>query len=226
MGLLWTALEPMILFIFLYFLFESIRITRRDDFAIYLLTGIILYHAFSRATLSGLVSLRDNNSVLSSLSIKREFFPVVATVTASILLLVEVGVYFGLMPFFQFIPEITILLYPVILVLLLFLILGMSYILSIIFVYAKDIQPLWAVFVHALFFLTPIFWYLDDAGGIALEIQKINPLGQLIEIAHQIVFGNIPPIHEWLYTTSIIFGLFFVGYAFFQKFQKNAMEQM
>jgi len=226
LGLLWTALEPMILFIFLYFLFESIRITRRDDFAIYLLTGIILYHTFSRATLSGLVSLRDNNSVLSSLSIKREFFPVVATVTASILLLVEVGVYFGLMPFFQFIPEITILLYPVVLVLLLFLILGMSYILSIVFVYAKDIQPLWAVFVHALFFLTPIFWYLDDAGGIALEIQKINPLGQLIEIAHQIVFGNIPPIHEWLYTTAIIFGLFFVGYAFFQKFQKNAMEQM
>ncbi len=226
LGFLWTVLEPMILFIFLYLLFESIRITRREDFAIYLFTGIILYHAFTKGTLSGLASLKDNNSMLSSLNIKREFFPLVATVTTAILLLVEVGVYFGLMPFFQFIPGLEILLLPVVLILFLFLVLGMSYILSIIFVYTKDIQPLWAVFVHALFFITPIFWYLEDGKGIVLEIQKINPLGQLIEISHQIVFGNIPPLNDWLYTTVIIFGIFFAGYALFQKFEKNAMEQM
>ena len=77
-----------------------------------------------------------------------------------------------------------------------------------------------------MFFLNPIFWYLDEAGGIALEIQKINPLGQIIELGHQIVFGNIPTINDWLYTTSIVIGILVAGYLIFHKFEKNAMEQM
>jgi lipopolysaccharide transport system permease protein len=130
------------------------------------------------------------------------------------------------MPFFEFIPSVTIILFPLILVLLLALILGVSYILSIVYIYAKDVQPLWAVIIHALFFLNPIFWYLDDTSGIALEFQKINPLGQIIEFGHQIVFGNIPPINDWLYTTSIVIGILVTGYLIFHKFEKNAMEQM
>lgn len=226
LGLLWTALEPLLFFVFLYVLFTSIRFGIREDFGIYLLIGIVLYHNFVRGTLGGLGSLRDNYAILSSFNIRRELFPVIETTTASLLLIVEIGVFFVLMMLFDFTPDWTIILLPLVLGLLLVLILGMSYLLSIIFAYVKDVQPLWAVFVHALFFITPVFWYLEDAQGIALVIQKINPLGQLIELAHKLVFGQIPPLNDWLYTTSIILGILFFGYALFQKFEKKALEQM
>ena len=226
LGLLWTAVEPLLLFGLLYLLFTSIRIGVKEDFAIYLLTGITLFHAFTRGTQSGLASLKENISIISSLNIRREFFPVVSTATAGLLMFVEVAVLFALMPIFSFVPSWTVVLLPVVLVLFLFLILGMSYLLSIIFVYARDIQPLWGVFVTALFFVTPIFWYTNDATGFALEIQKINPVGQLIEIAHKLVFGQIPPLDDWLYTTSFVFAIFVIGYAIFQRYEERALEQM
>lgn len=226
LGFVWTALEPMMYFVVLYVVFTSIRASTREDFAIYLITGIMIYHIFLRGSAGGLVSLKSNESILYSYNIKREFFPVASTLSTTILLFVEVAVFFFLMPFFGFIPSITIVFLPIILFLLLALVLGLSYILSITFLYIRDIHPLWMVFTQVLFFLSPIFWYLKDVGGIMLEIQKINPVGQLIELAHKIVFGEIPPLNEWLYTSAIIFGILFVGYALFRKLEKNVVEVM
>jgi len=226
LGLLWAVAEPLLFFLFLYILFSSLKFGVKEDFGIYLLIGIVLYHAFARGTQRGLGCLRENNGILSSINIRREFFPVTSTVTSAILLMVELVAFFALIPVFQFGLDWTILLLPIVLALLLLLVLGFSYLLSIIFVFVKDIQPLWSVLVHALLFLTPVFWYLEDAGGIALELQKINPLGQLIELAHKLVFGQIPPINDWVYATGMVFGILFIGYALFQKYQEKVVEEL
>ena len=188
----------------------------------------MLYQICSRGTSGGLTSLTGNSSIIKSVHIRREIVPIIATVTISLLAFVNAAVFFGLMPVFQFIPSWTIVLLPIPVFLLLILILGVSYFLSVATVYVRDIQHLWSIFVLALLFVSPIFWYVDDVKvGILLEIQKINPLGQLIEINHKLVInGEIPPISDWLYPTGIIFVIFFVGYAVFQKFQIKIVEEI
>jgi len=227
LGIFWAALEPMLYFIILYVVFSTIR-ERTEDFAIYLISGVMLYHIFSRGVSGGLVSLTGNSTIIKSLNIRREIFPVIATVAIGLLAFVDAAVFFGLMPVFQFIPYWTIVLLPIPVFLLLILILGVSYFLSVATVYVRDIQYLWGIFVHALLFVSPIFWYVDEVkGGILLGIQKINPLGQLIEINHKLViYGEIPNISDWLYTSGIIFAIFFVGYAVFQKFQIKTVEEI
>ncbi len=224
LGFVWAALEPLFMFILLYVVFTSIKATPRDDFAIYLITGIMLYHLFIRGTMSGLASLRDNRVVIQSLKVRKEIFPVVTTGSVFLLMFVTLTVFFGLMPVLDFVPSETIILLPVVMALFILLVLGVSYYLSILFAYVKDIQQIWTVFSYALLFVSPIFWYLEDTDGILLEIQKLNPLGQLIEIGHKIVFGQIPSIGEWAYTMIIIFGILFSGYAVFQKYQKRVAE--
>ena len=221
------AFEPLLTFILLYIVFTSIRIGRGEDFAIYLISGIILLHIFTRGTTGGLTSLQNNSGILSSINIRGETFLVASTVAMAILLLVEVIVLLGLMPFFQFIPSITIILIPIPIILMLILILGVSYLLSIVNLFLRDIQTIWGVGVHALFFISPIFWYIEDVEGILLTIQAINPVGQLIELNHKIVvWGEIPPLSDWLYTTMFVFGFLFVGYAIFRKFEKRIVEVM
>jgi len=226
LGLVWMAFEPLLFWVFLYLVFTSINIGAREDFGIYLITGLVIYHNFVRGSQGGLMSLRENFGILSSMNVKREFFPVVATTTSSIVLMVELVVFFGIMGIFQFVPAWTIILLPIVLILLQILILGISYLLSITYAYFRDIQPLWGIFVTALMFVTPIFWYLEDAGGFALEIQKINPLGQLIELTHQIVFGNVPSIQEWLYPSAMIFGILFAAFVIFKKFERHVVEKI
>ena len=183
LGFLWTAIEPLLYFTVLYVVFTSIR-EREEFFAIYLITGIMLFHIFAKGTSGGLSSLTTNAGIIKSINVNKEFFPVVATIAIGILAFVDVGVFFGLMPVFQFVPSWTIILLPIPLILLGILILGLSYFLSVINVFVKDVQPLWSIFVHALLFLSPIFWRLENVEGFLLQIQALNPLGQLIEIAH------------------------------------------
>ena len=224
LGFLWAALEPLLYFIILYVVFTAIRDTG-ENFAIYLITGVMLFHIFARGTSGGLVSLTINVGIIKSVKIRKEIFPVIATIAIGLLAFVDVGVFFGLMPIFQFIPTWTIILLPLPLALLLILILGLSYILSIITVYVRDMQFFWSIFVHSLLFVSPIFWYLDKTEGILLQIQQINPLGQLIEISHKLVIdGQIPPLNEWLYTTFLVFSIFLFGYFVFNKFEHKIVE--
>ena len=226
LGLLWTGLEPLFMFLILYVVFTGIRETR-EDFAIYLIIGVLAYHLFIRGTSGGLASVKENSSILKSLNIQKDFFPVVATGTTSLFLLVHVGVFILVAITLGYEFPSSIILLPIMLSLLLLLILGLSYFLSITFVYVKDIQPFWNIFTYALLFVSPIFWYLDDVKeGILIEIQKINPLGQLIEIAHKLVLGNYPTLNDWLYTASIIFVIVFVGFALFKKYEKTISEKI
>ena len=222
------AIEPLLTFVLLYLVFTTIRLGTGEHFAIYLLSGIVLYHIFTRGTMGGMGSLLSNVGILKSLNIKRESFPVSATLAMAILSIVEVGVLLSLMPVFQFVPSITILLVPIPVILLLILVLGVSYILSVVNVFLRDIQTIWGVFIHALFFISPIFWYLEDLGGGVLSvIQSINPVGQLIELNHKIVvFGEIPPLSDWLYTSMFVFGILFFGYAIFRKYENKIIEEL
>ena len=227
LGFLWTALEPMLTFILLYVVFTSLRIRLRDDFAIYLLIGVILYHIFTRGTLSGLTSIQGHRGILKSVNFSNEFFPVSSTLTIVFQTFIEVGVFFALMPFFQFVPPWTIVFLPLVILLMIALIQGLSYFLSIVYVYVKDFQPLWSVLVHAVFFVTPIFWYVEDAGGILLDLHRINPVGQIVELGHKIViFEQIPLLSEWLYATLLVTIIFFAGWIFFKRFEKNVVEEL
>jgi len=226
LGFLWAALEPLLYFSVLYVVFTSIR-AREETFAIYLITGIMFFHIFGRGTSGGLSSLLSNGGILKSLKFNREFFPVVATLASGLLAFVDVGVFFGLMPIFQFVPPWTIILIPLPLILLVILVLGLSYLLSVIAVFVKDILPLWTIFVHALLFLSPIFWHLKDVEGFLLQIQAINPLGQIIELSHKLVLdGQIPSLTEWAYTTIYVIVILFVGYTAFHKFENKIVEEL
>ena len=226
LGLTWAAIEPLLIFIILYTVFSSIQVTDRPNFGIYLLTGIIFFHIFSRGSVSGISSIRNYRGWILSINIRKEFFPVLSVTTTVITTAIEIGVFFALMPFLQFTPGLSILLFPITVVLLLLLVLGSSYLLSIVNMYIRDVQLFWGILLQALFFMTPIFWYLQDINNpILLIIHKINPLGQLIEIAHSlVVYDKIPPLIDWMYPVVFTISLVFVGYAVFQKYEKKIVE--
>ena len=219
---------PIYIFIILYIVFSSIQVIDKPNFGIYLLTGIIFFHIFSRGTVNGISSIRNYRGWILSINIRKEFFPVLSTTTTVITTAIEIGVFFALMPFLQFTPGLSILLLPIPITLLLLLVLGTSYLLSIVNMYIRDVQLFWGILLQALFFMTPIFWYLQDIDNpILLTIHQINPLGQLIELAHNlVVYDKIPPLMDWIYPVVFTISLVFVGYAIFQKYEKRIVEMI
>ena len=226
MGFLWAILEPLFAFVILYLVFSSIRVSSRPEYPIYLLIGILIFQIFTRGTQNGLTSIRTNAGIIKSINIQKEFFPVVSTGSTAIIMCFQLVVFFILLAFLNYSPDISLILLPIPLLLLLIMILGLSYILSIVYVYIKDIQFAWNIFTYALFFVTPIFWYLDEVGGLLSEIQKINPVGQIMELMHKIIFGEIPSVQEWAITSIYCIGIFIVGYIIFKKYEGKIAEEL
>jgi lipopolysaccharide transport system permease protein len=227
LGLIWTGLEPLLTFVLLYAVFTSIRISSQENFAIYLLSGITIFHIFTRGTMAGLSSLDANKGIINSFNIRREFFPTVSTMATGLLVFVEIAVFLCLLVFFQFTPEWTIILLPIPIFLLLILILGFSYILSIINTYIRDIKYIWSIITGALFFVSPIFWYVDEAKQILLSIHQFNPLGQILEIFHKlVVFGELPTLSEWIHASLFSFVILVLGFAVFQKYHDKITEEL
>ena len=226
LGFLWNVLEPLLTFLVLYVVFVSIK-EMPENFAIYLLTGVMLYHVFARGSLAGIGSLRNNKNFLTTLNIKNEFYPVTAVGSITLTTIVEMTVFVALLPILNFTPSITLLFLPIPIFLMLIFIWGLTYLLSIVNVYFRDMSPMWAIVIHAMFFISPIFWYAENVDGILLDILKFNPVGQIIELAHNlVVFGQISPLQDWLYTSSIVLGILFVGFFLFKKYESRIAEEL
>jgi len=225
-GFLWNVLEPLGGFIILYIVFTTIRIGIEPNFPVYLLFGITLFQIFIRGTLNGLISIKNNAAIIKSLNLRKEFFPVSSVASTGLIMIVQVAVFFSLMPVFNYTPPWTSFLLVIPLFLLLVLILGLSYFLSTVFIYIKDIQPTWSIFTYALFFVSPIIWYVDKVEGILLEIHKINPLGQLIEIGHKLLFNELPTPIEWITVCGYVFAILFIGFFILQKYEKRLAEEL
>lgn len=223
-GILWTMLEPLLLFLLMYVVFTTVRARGDEIQAMYLLTGIVLYHTFVKGTTSGLTSIRKNKNILQSINMEKEFFPVSDTLTTSIQLIFRMIIFFALMPFFTFVPPVTMIFFPLLLALLLVLVLGISYILSIVAVKFKDIQTLWSVATFGLFFLTPIIWFVDEAPDTLLIIHQINPVGQIVELGHNLMFDKFPDAASWAYAIVFCFAIFFAGFYFFKRNERNLVE--
>jgi len=39
-----------------------------------------------------------------------------------------------------------------------------------------------------------------------------------------VVFGEVPPINDWLYTAAFVFGILFFGYWLLKKYESKVAE--
>jgi len=161
LGFVWSFLEPLLMLTVLYFVFTNILKSDIENFPLYLLLGLIIWYMFSRATSMGLTSLVNRANIIKNIYFRREIIVVSSCLTAFIMMGFEFAAFAVFIVAFQFVPPITIVFLPLVLIVLFFLSLGLSFLLSVLNVYFRDIQFIWQVLIQAGFFLSPIFYSLD-----------------------------------------------------------------
>ena len=148
----------------------------------------------------------------------------------------SIGFFFNtcmfLVFYFLFEPESQPMGYNIIYIIPLFinlfiLSLGLSLILSSVYIIAKDIHQIWMVFVNLLFFISPIFYKLDVFRASLPGIDYVNPISGLIINARKVMLNNEPP--EWdLYMFNFGYALFFLlfGLVLLNKLGSKAAEKL
>ncbi|MEO9307219.1 MAG: ABC transporter permease [Nitrososphaera sp.] len=227
LGFFWTLLEPLLIMFVLYMVFTNIFKSQIEHFGLYLLIGIIMWNMFSRGTEMAMNSILAKGNLLTHIYFPTEIPAISSVITSSLMLFFEIVVFLLFMIFFQFVPPATIVFLPLVLMLEIILVLGISLPLSVLNVRYRDIQFIWRVVLQIGFFVTPIFYKLDILPDNIQNILKYSPIAQIIDMGHDLSLNNKIPSSESITITIVItLSIFAVGYAIFYKSQKRIVEEL
>ena len=230
-GLAWSFAYPVLMLLVYMFVFGVIfkmkwgidpgsGIAGEVNFGVVIFSGLIL-HAFLGECFVRSTSLITGNQqyvkkvvfplpILSIVTIGTALFHLMAGLAILLLFALVTGTQLHW----------TIIYTPLILIPFVMLMLGISWLLSAICVFVRDIAQIMGVLVTVLLFLAPIFYPLSRVPEAFQAWMYLNPLTAIIQQFRQVLlFGQHP---DWLVLgiyAIIGFIVMSLGYAFFRRTQ-------
>jgi len=230
LGLLWALIKPLMDIVIYYVVFQIIMKQNIPAFASYLFIGLILWNFFVEST-TGTIQILSTKKYLYEYSNMNKLEIYVST-----LLSTSIGFFFNFIMFLIFYnfleSESTGLsiqnIWIVVMFLNLFILsLGMSLILSTIYIIAKDISQIWMVFTSFLFFLSPIFYKLSTFQAALPRFNYLNPIAGIIINARRVMMEQKPPDFRLLgfdYVYALV--LLMIGLTFLNRLGSRAAEKL
>lgn len=225
-GLLWSFLNPLFMVGVLFVFFHGRLGETVEHYGVFLLLGLVQYTHFSNATNNSMRVLVSMRQLTKEVVFPKEFLVFSSTMANSIDLIVAMGVCTLTAYIVGVTPAWSALLLPYVIVLQVLLVTWVSLLLSWMFLFARDVEHIYQVFLRALLFITPIFYSQSFLGeGLARDLVLLNPLAQLIELSRSILIQGQAPSLLWLFGLLFV-NVLLVGLAFrlFKAFESRLAE--
>lgn len=186
LGYLWSLLKPFSQFLILYIVFVKILPTGGDipHFGVALLLGIVLWSYFTEVTNTSVTAIVSRGDLLRKVNFPRYVVILAGSFSAFINLAINMAV----VVVFMVINQVNVSQYAVfvpLLVLELFVFaLGLSFLLSALYVRFRDVNHIWDVIMQAAFFATPIMYAFSIVYEQVPSVAKLlisNPVAQIIQ---------------------------------------------
>ena len=178
LGYVWSLLKPLFIFGILYVLFTYAFPQGSkgiECFGVWLLTGVVLWNFFSEATMVGTRSVVENGQLIRKVAIPRHLLVVASSVSALInlglgmVVVIIFALLSGLMPTLSW-----LLLIPIIAELFL-LSIGLSLLLSALYVTFRDIAYIWEILLQAGFYASGIIFAIIYMPAVIQKVAFFNP---------------------------------------------------
>jgi ABC-2 type transport system permease protein len=239
LGYLWTLMRPLMLFGVLYVVFsEVVRLGERVEFyPVMLLSGMVLFLYFSEATLKSVPSVTTNENLVRKIHFPRLAIPLSTVVAVSLQFALNLIVLLFFMLASGVHPRGSWVQLPLILLALFTFTVGVSMLLSAVYVVARDIDPIWDVFTQALFYATPVLYPIEllaERSETLSHIAMMNPLAVLIQqMRHAMIDPNAESagaaIGGWVWLlipAAITVGTFVLGFVVFNRMAPRIAEEL
>lgn len=227
LGYIWALFKPFLLFLVLWVVFSVFMQWEIPNFQIYLLLGIILWNFFVESTTLGLKALVTKSGIIKKIYFPRIFIVISSTLTAFLGLALNLLVVFLFCLIFGVTLKATVLALFLYISIFYVLILGLSLLLSALFLKLKDIDQIWEVALSAFFWLIPIVYAKEMIPAKYQFLVDYNPLAIMIDICRRAVLnGTLATFNEILYVSLISFTIFAIGYYIFLKLSPLAAEEL
>ncbi len=196
LGMGWSVLSPLLMLLVMRLVFTKIFGHGIEHYTTYLFCGNLVFAFFNESTTQGMSSLMSNTAIFSKVNVPKYLF----LLSKNMQTLLNFGITLVVFFIFCIIDSITftwhfvLLLYPI-LCLVIFNI-GLGMILSALYIFFRDIQYLWTVFVQLLMYMSAIFYSVNEYSETVQRVFLINPVYVYIKYFRTVVIDNAVPSLE------------------------------
>lgn len=202
-GYAWSLLKPLLLFVILYVVFVYFLKVGKDikHYPVYLLLGIVIWNFFTEMTVQSLGSIVGRGDLIRKIKIPRWMIVISTSMSATINLFLSLIV----VAIFMVINGVNFSVYGICMLMVYIGIayllgLGLSLLLSALYVKFRDVSYIWEVILQAGFYATPIIYPLQMITNPFLQkILLLNPMALIIQGARH---DLINPTQTISFTTA------------------------
>lgn len=229
-GVFWSVLTPLLMVTVFTFVFGEIfqskwagaRNANHLDFAAALFAGLLVYNLFAECIGKASFLITNNPNFVKKIVFPLETLSVVTVAAALFHFLVAYGIVIVLVLLSGWQLSWTVLLTPVVIAPLLMLVMGLTWMVSALGVYIRDIGQIISPALTALMFLSPIFYPLSSVNPRFHWLYHLNPLTLVVEDLRAVLLHQtLPDWLPWLTYSAVSAAIMALGFVFFQKTRKG-----
>lgn len=206
LGVLWSLLYPLLMMSVMAIVFSQMFKFKMEgvNYLVYLMTGLIMFNYFSEASSSAMSSVVMNFSLINKVYIPKYIFPLSKCLFVGInflltlipWLLIIILSYFGFGGFTCHINGYYLLL-PYIFICLFMFTVGISFVISTVSVFLRDMFYIYGILITIWQYFTPLFYGITMLPTELQNVFKFNPLYIFINSARDIVlYAKMPAISD------------------------------
>ena len=228
LGFFWSLLNPLLMMLVFTFVFTQLLDVTIVHFPVFVLIGLLSWNWTATSVTEGTTALVDNASLINKVYFPRMLLPisVVASNMANYVLALPVILLAMALARMEFTPWLLYL--PVIVLVQATFLVGLVLILSAVHIYLRDTTVLVGVGVTAWFFMTPIFYRVEDVRPDMVSWWYwLNPMASIIAELHTILYhGGVPDPLFMARTFATALVLLVIGFLLFIRVSRHLGEHL
>lgn len=218
LGIFWSFLNPLMMMAVQYAVFSKLMRFDIENYAVYLLAGIVLFSNFTECCNQSMRAIVGNASLITKVYVPKYVYPISKVFSASINLVLSIIPLILVAKLTGLFPSYHMIMLPIGLIYLIVFTVGMGFFLSSLMVFFRDIEFLWGVISTMWMYATPIIYDISILPNWLQVAEKFNPLYHYIRYIRIIVIEQrFPSLAQNLYCIGFALIMLLFGVFVFRK---------
>lgn len=228
LGFLWMFLNPLLQLCVYTIVFSTIMRMGIEKFYLFMFVALVPWLFFGSCLTAGPDVIFSQQDMVKKIYFPREVLPIAFTLSQFINMLLSFIVIFAVVFFSGVGINLVAMLYlPIVMLIEFVLGLGVTYLVSALNVYFRDLQYIMGIISMAWMYLTPVIYPVEMVPEQFVDLFYLNPMTS-ITIAYRdiLYYGRVPEMSTLV--NAVIMGgvVLVIGQITFSKLQRHFVEEL
>lgn len=228
LGVLWSFINPLLLTLVYAIVFPFLLKNTEANYVTFIVIGMLPWNYFTTVITLSHSCVLYSGGIIKKVYFPREILPISVNISGLINFLISCIIIFIFLIVSKIGFSIYILFLPLIVITQFILLQGITFIISAVNVYIRDLEYIVTFLINMLFYATPILYSTTlFEGSIIKYLIMLNPMATIINGYRDILFYQMMPnIKLILIVLLFSLVLLYIGFKIFKKLERGFAEEV